>query len=89
MTKHAITPVQVLGKTFNTLVVEGNIPLNQDKFNASGVVFFFDENADAPNGGRRNPSFKMDVEVVKADLPSVTEQEVIKFVASQVGVTLK
>lgn len=88
MTKHAITPVQVLGKTFNTLIVEGNIPLNQDKFNASGVVFFFDENA-TPNGGsRRNPSFRMDVEVVKADLPSVTEQEVIKFVASQIGVTL-
>ena len=86
MTKHAITPVQVLEKTFNTLVVEGSIPLNQDTFNASGVVFFVDANA--PQQGRRNPSFRMDCQVVKADLPSVTEQEVVNFVASQIGVTL-
>lgn len=86
MTKHKITPVTFLGNQMDTMVLEGSIPLNQDKFNVNAVVF---KDTDGDEfGGRRNPQFRKDVEVVKADLPSVTQQAVIEFVASEVGVTL-
>ena len=89
MKKHSITPVTVLGNTFNTMVVEGSIPLNQDSFNVNAVVFFEDTTAQEPNlGGRRNPSFRQELAVVKADLPAVTEAAVLTFVAAEVGVTL-
>ena len=86
MTKHKITPVTLLGNQMDTMVLEGSIPLNQDKFNVNAVIFK-DSEGDG-FGGRRNPSFRQDMEVVKADLPSVTEVGVFLQVDTTIGVTL-
>jgi len=86
MTKHKITPVTLLGNKMDTMVLDGSIPLNQDKFNVNAVIF--KDSEEDGFGGRRNPAFRQDLEVVKADLPSVTEEAVIEHVATTIGVTL-
>lgn len=87
MKKHQITPVTILGSAFNTMVIEGSIPLNDDEFRVTAVIFSEDPEAEGPRFGR-NPQFRKTILLKKSELTPVTEAAVIDAVEADLGVQI-